>query len=189
MKGKFKAIVIGASAGALDALSSILPQLPAEFPLPIMVVVHLPPDKESILAQLLSKKCKLQVKEAEDKEKIKPGTIYVAPPDYHMLIENDKHISLSSEEPVLFSRPSIDVLFETASDVYEDSLIGVVLTGGNNDGTNGLKTIISLGGTAIVQQPDSAYATAMPEAAIKACPEAHILSLEQIVIFLKKAAL
>jgi two-component system, chemotaxis family, protein-glutamate methylesterase/glutaminase len=181
-----EAIVIGASAGALEALSAILPTLPEAYRLPIMVVVHLPPGKRSIMAELFQLKCRIKVHEAEDKEPLCAGTAYFAPPDYHVLVETERSLSLSTEEPVLFSRPSIDVLFESAADVYGPALIGIVLTGANEDGAKGLKAIFDLGGTTIVQSPAGAFATAMPEAAIAACPGARILSLEEIAIYLQE---
>jgi two-component system chemotaxis response regulator CheB len=179
-----EAVVIGASAGALEALSVILPRLPARFHLPVIVVVHVPSDKKSILADLFRSKCSLDVREAEDKDRITPGTVYFAPPDYHLLIEDERSFSLSSDEPVLYSRPSIDVLFESAADVYGPGLIGIVLTGANADGAGGLKAIVAAGGTAIVQRPSCAYAAAMPEAAVAACPSALVLSLEEIAMYL-----
>jgi two-component system, chemotaxis family, protein-glutamate methylesterase/glutaminase len=181
-----KAIVIGASAGALEALSSLLPGLPADYRLPILVVVHLPPDKTSLLAELLRVRCAIRVREAEDKEPIEPGVAYFAPPDYHLLVEQDKRLSLSDDEPVLFSRPSIDVLFESAADAYGDGLIGVVLTGANSDGANGLKAVVEAGGVAVVQSPGSAYAVAMPEAAIAACPNARVLPVNEIAAYLRE---
>lgn len=181
-----EAIVIGASAGAFEALSALLPGLAADYPLPIMIVVHLPPDKTSLLAELFRARCKIHVREAEDKEPIEPGVAYFAPPDYHLLVETDRRLSLSGEEPVLYSRPSIDVLFESAADAYGGSLIGVLLTGANSDGANGLKTVVEAGGVAIVQSPKGAYATAMPEAAIAACPTARILSLNEIALYLRE---
>ena len=110
-----EAVVIGASAGAVDALSVLLPALPADYPLAVAVVVHLPPDRKSVMAELFQTKCRVRVKEAEDKEPFAPGTVYFAPPDYHLLVEPDRRLSLSSEESVLYSRPSIDVLFESAA--------------------------------------------------------------------------
>ena len=181
-----EAIVIGASAGALEALSSLLPGLPADYRLPILVVVHLPPDKTSLLAELLRVRCAIRVREAEDKEPIEPGVAYFAPPDYHLLVEQDKRLSLSDDEPVLFSRPSIDVLFESAADAYGDGLIGVVLTGANSDGANGLKAVVEAGGVAVVQSPGSAYAVVMPEAAIAACPEARVLPVNEIAAYLRE---
>ncbi len=175
-----EAIVMGASAGAVEALLEILPKLPESFPIPILLVVHLPADKDSVLSQLLDDHCLLKVREAEDKEPILPEHIYLAPPDYHLLVEQDHRMSLSSEEPVRYSRPSIDVLFETAADAFGDRLVGVVLTGANDDGSRGLARIVASGGVAIVQNPAHANATAMPSAAIKRCPEASILELPQI---------
>src|SRR5579871_697452 len=135
---KPRAIVIGASAGALEALSSLLPALPSGYPIPIMIVVHVPPDKKSALAELFHAKCAIEVREAEDKEPIEPGVAYFAPPNYHLLVEPDETLSLSVDPPVLYSRPAIDVLFESASDVYRHDLIGVILTGANSDGAKGL---------------------------------------------------
>lgn len=186
MTHAYEAVVIGTSAGAVEALSTVLPSLPADFPLPVLIVMHTPPDKKSVMPELMQGKCKIKVREAEDKEFLEPGTVYFAPPDYHLLVERDRSISLSAEEPVLFSRPSIDVLFESAADVYGEKLIGVVLTGANPDGANGLKTLVKAGGMAIVQNPQGAQAPVMPEAALKACPDAHILDLEQIGPFLQK---
>jgi two-component system chemotaxis response regulator CheB len=183
-----KAVVIGVSAGGLKALSAILPALPADYPLPIMIVIHLPPDRDSVVAELFDDRCALTVREAEDKEDILPGHVYFAPPDYHLLVEADYRLSLSSEEPVLFSRPSVDVLFETAADVYGEGLIGIILTGANPDGAAGLKAVMAAGGLALVQRPDLSYASAMPEAALDMCPQAESLSLEQIAEKLREAA-
>lgn len=183
---RYEAIVVGASAGAVEALSTILPGLPADYPLPIIIVVHIPPDKKSVMVELIQAKCKMQVREAEDKEKIKPGTVYFAPPDYHLLIEADKSLSLSYDEPELFSRPSINVLFETAADVYGEKLLAVILSGANNDGAKGLQFICEEGGTGLVQNAVNAYAKAMPEAAIKACPKAMVKTLPQIAEYLEK---
>ena len=181
-----EAIVIGASAGALDVLSNLLPALPSDYRLPILVVVHLPPDKTSVFAKLMRARCAIRVREAEDKEPIEPGVAYFAPPDYHLLVEQDKRLSLSDDEPVLFSRPSIDVLFESAADAYGGALIGVVLTGANSDGANGLKAVVEAGGVAVVQNPGSAYAVAMPEAAIAACPNARVLPVNEIAEYLRE---
>lgn len=185
---RVRAVVMGASAGAVEALSVILPSLAEDYPLPIIVVVHLPPDKSSIMAKLLQMKCKMNVREVEDKEPIEPATVYIAPPDYHVLVEATGRLSLSSEEPVFFSRPSIDVTFESAADVYGPELVGVVLTGANSDGAAGLKRIEAAGGITLVQVPDTAFATAMPQAAITACPTARVLSLNEIATFLSEVA-
>jgi two-component system chemotaxis response regulator CheB len=186
MNPAIEAIVIGASAGAVDALSTILVPLPADFPLPIIIVVHLPPDRKSALPELFQAKSKLAVREAEDKQPIEAATIYFAPPDYHVLIESERRFSLSSEEAVYFSRPSVDVLFESASDSFDEALAGVVLTGASQDGAAGLRSIVRAGGIAIVQRPDQSYASGMPQAAITACPTAHCLSLEDIAKLLQK---
>lgn len=180
-----RAIAMGASAGALEALSAVLPGLPDDFPTPIFVVVHLPAHHESLMAQLLREACRLPVREAEDKEPIEPGTIYLAPPDYHLLIEPDRRLSLSGEEPVLFSRPSIDVMFETAAEAYGPGLVGVVLTGANSDGARGLRAIRDAGGVGLVQRPDTALASAMPRAALASCPDAASLTLEEIAQYLR----
>jgi len=182
----YQAVVIGASAGALEALSVILPRLPKGFRLPLFVVVHMPPDKRSVLAELFRAKCAIDVVEAEDKEPIKGGTIYFAPPGYHLLIETASSLALSSDGPIMFSRPSIDVLFETAADVYGSGLIGIILTGANHDGAAGLLAIVEAGGTALVQNPHDAFAPAMPAAAMTACPGANVMSLSAISEYLKK---
>lgn len=182
---KWEAVVMGGSAGSLEALSHILPELPPNFPLPIMVVVHVPPDKKSVLAEVMQNKCRLSVREAQDKEPIEPGTIYFAAPDYHLLVERDRYLSFSYDAPELFSRPAIDVLFESAADAYGEKLIGIVLSGANNDGAHGLRTIQAEGGLAIVQAPQEAFAKEMPKSALRACPGAHLLTTGQIANFLK----
>lgn len=182
-----EAIAIGASAGAIDALSTILPALPKNYPLPLMIVVHLPVDKNSLIVELFRRKCLIDVYEAEDKAPIQGGAAYFAPPDYHLLVEPHRHFALSSEEPVQYSRPSIDLLFESAADAYAEHLLAVVLTGANRDGSHGLRCICDAGGQAIVQNPSTAYASAMPLAAAEACPEASRMTLEQIAAFLKAA--
>ena len=181
-----EAIVIGASAGALEALSNLLPALPSDFRLPILVVVHLPADKTSVFAELIRARCRIGVREAEDKEPIEPGVAYFAPPDYHLLVEQDKRLSLSDDEPVLFSRPSIDVLFESAADAYGDGLIGVVLTGANSDGANGLKAVVEAGGVAVVQSLAAPMRPRCREAAIAACPDARVLPVNEIAAYLRE---
>ena len=180
-----KAVAIGASAGAVEALSAILPRLPARYALPILVVVHVPPDRKSVLAELFAAKCALKVSEAEDKEPVEAGTVYFAPPGYHLAVEVERTLSLSADEPVHFSRPSIDVLFETAADAYGPDLIAVLLTGANHDGAKGLRAVVEAGGEAIVQSPQQAYARAMPEAALAECPSAQVLTLDEIAQYLQ----
>jgi len=179
------AVVVGASAGAIEALATILPGLSEEYGAPIIIVVHVPAHKKSLLAELFKAKCALKVVEAEDKEPIIGGTIYFAPPGYHLLVETNKTLSLSHDDPVFYSRPSVDVLFESAADAYGPKLVGIVLTGANQDGAKGLKAVADAGGRAIVQNPAEAYASAMPEAAIAACPTAQVLTLEEIAAYLQ----
>ncbi len=180
-----EAVVLGASVGAVEGLSVILPGLPRGYALPLMVVVHSPPDKPSLIAELFRAKCRIEVKEAEDKEPIRPGTVYFAPPNYHLLVESDRRLSLSSDPPVLFSRPSIDVLFESAADAYGRGLVGVILGGASSDGAHGLQAIGEAGGITVVQNPESAQAATLPQAALAACPSAQVMSLEQIARFLQ----
>lgn len=175
-----EAVVIGASSGAVQALTYMLPQLPEDYRLPLLVVVHVPPDRDNMLVPNFQAKCRVQVREAEDKEPICGGVIYFAPPDYHLLVEADRTIALSADAPVFFSRPSVDVLFESAADVYGPALVGVILTGANQDGAAGLKSVADAGGFALVENPISAYAPMMPRAALNACPLAKTTSLESI---------
>ena len=177
-------IVIGGSAGALDALSTILGELPATFNLPLLLVLHLPPDRPSYLAQVLALHTQLKVKEAEDKEPARPGTLYVAPANYHLLLERGGVLSLSADDVVLFSRPSIDVLFESAADSYGERAMGVLLTGANEDGARGLASIRSAGGKTLVQSPATARVSAMPEAALRVNPDHHVLPLGEMGAFL-----
>ncbi|MEN3748111.1 chemotaxis protein CheB [Sphingomonas sp. HF-S3] len=182
-----RAVVIGASAGAVQALSELLPALPADYRLPVLVVVHVPADRSNFLAPLFQHKCRIAVREAEDKEPIAPATVYFAPADYHLMVEDDATLSLSNDLPVHYSRPSIDVLFESAADAYGPEVIGIILTGANADGAQGLRAIIDAGGVGIVEAPDGAYADAMPRAAINLCPSASVLPLEAIASHLVKA--
>jgi two-component system chemotaxis response regulator CheB len=179
-------VVIGASAGGIDALSTILADLPENYPLPILVVIHLPPHKNSFLASLFAAKCHLRVKEADDKEPLLAGVVYFAPPDYHLLVEKNGYVSLSSDELINFSRPSIDVLFESAADIFGSTTLGVVLTGANNDGAQGLREIEAAGGIAIIQRVQEALAKEMPQAALKACKAARELSLSEIAKYLNE---
>lgn len=179
------AVVIGASSGAVDALMQILSPLPANYPLPLMIVVHLPPNHESTLPGLLAARCKIAVKEAEDKEPIRPGTAYLAPPNYHLLVESNFRLSLSVDEPLMFSRPSIDVLFESAADAYGNQLAGLILTGANSDGAHGLRRVCEARGIAYVQSPAEAVSSEMPQSALTVCPSAQAMSLSQLADLLK----
>ena len=177
---KFKAIVLGASAGGLQAISTILMELEEGFNVPILIVQHLSPHSDNYMVTHLNHLCRLNVKEAEEKEKILPGNVYIAPPNYHMLVEEDETLSLTVEAKENYSRPSIDVLFDTAADVYRDGLIGVILTGANSDGSKGLKRIKELGGITIVQDPETAETNSMPRAAIAITKVDYILELSAI---------
>jgi two-component system chemotaxis response regulator CheB len=178
-------VVLGASFGAVEALSVILPALPQGYALPLIVVVHQSREGEGLLPEVLGAKCRMKVKEAEDKEPILGDTVYVAPPDYHLLVEPDYRLSLSLDEPVMFSRPSIDVLFESAADTYGQGLTAVILSGANGDGARGLRIVWESGGTALVQRPELARAPVMPQAALEACPAARAMSLEGISAFIR----
>ena len=185
----YKAIVIGASAGGLNALSVILEDLPKDYSLPIIVVQHRGKDQRDLLEEVLQSKSLIKIKQADEKEKIKAGTVYIAPPDYHLLVEHDGTFSLSCEEPVNYSRPSIDILFESAAHVYGSQLVGVILTGANSDGALGLAGIKKSGGTTIVQEPGEAEYASMPNAAIAKDAATHVYTLAQIQDYLIKLAL
>lgn len=161
-KGRIDAVVIGASAGAVEALGVLLPALPESLAIPVVVVVHLPPSRPSLMAELFAPRCKLRVREAEDKQDVEAGTIWFAPPNYHLLIEQERSFALSVDEPVNFSRPSIDVLFESASEVYRERLLALVLTGANHDGARGAELVRRGGGLLGVQDPSTATAPTMP---------------------------
>ena len=185
MVKRYETLIIGVSAGGLKALSIIFPHLPANFPLSTIVVQHMHPTSDDFLAHHLNEACPVKVKQVDEKEPIEPGIIYIAPPNYHLLIEEDKTFSLTVDAPVNFARPSIDVLFESAADVYGRHLIGIILTGANNDGSRGLKRIKESGGLTIIQDPKTAEADAMPRAAMAAVKPDYVLSLEEIGDFLK----
>lgn len=186
---RFAAFAIGASAGAIETLSVILPRLNVAAPFPVFVVVHLPARDRSVLVDIFAAKCAGKVQEVEDKTRIEAGTIYFAPPDYHAIVESAQRIGLCDDEPLNYCRPSVDVLFESAADVYGESLVGIVLTGANSDGARGLTRIARLGGTALVQDPETAFAPAMPKSALLACPAAQKLSVAAIGDFLNKASI
>jgi two-component system chemotaxis response regulator CheB len=181
----FEIVVIGASYGGLSALQMLLGDLSPEFPLPLVVVQHRRKDADDGLCEYLRKRSPLPLVEPNDKEKVEPGHVYLAPRDYHLLIE-ESIFALSTESPVAFARPSIDVLFESAADIYHERAIGVILTGANRDGAQGLAKIKAFGGLSIVQDPKSAESPAMPEAAIQATTVDCILPLPQIAPFLNE---
>ncbi|MDI1339341.1 chemotaxis protein CheB [Polaromonas sp.] len=175
-----EAVVIGASAGGVHALLALLSGLPAHFSLPIIAVLHLPKERDSRLADVFQQRLGMTVREAADKETIAPATLYFAGSGYHLSIETDHTFSLSCEEPVNYSRPSIDVLMESAADAYGPGLAGVLLTGANFDGAAGLARIKQRGGLTAVQDPAEAQVATMPLAAIRKLKPNLILTLERI---------
>ncbi len=179
-KNGYEAIVIGGSWGGMEAVIKIVKDLPVFFPLPIVVVVHRQKNVESNLCSVITKNTRLYTKEVTDKEEIRPGTIYLVPANYHVLVEKDRTFSLDVSENVLFSRPSIDIVFESASLVFRNKLIGILLTGANSDGSQGLKAISEMGGLTIVQDPMEAISKTMPLSAIERVKIDHILKLEEI---------
>ncbi|MCP4115022.1 MAG: chemotaxis protein CheB [Desulfobacteraceae bacterium] len=180
----FSAVVIGVSAGGFQALHTILPLLPKDFPAPVIVVQHRMAGEDDFFIDSLNSKSHITVKEAGEREEIRPGTAYIAPGGYHLLIEKDHTFSLSVDEPVCYARPSIDVLFETASRVWGPHLVGIILTGANSDGSNGIKTIKQGNGLTIAQDPETAEVNVMPLAAIATRCVDFILPLEDIPSFL-----
>ena len=177
---RIDAVVIGASAGGVEALCTLLPALPADARVALFVVLHLPRERPSLLASIFQAKCALPVLEAQDKEPVAPGTVYVAPPDYHLLVDEGPRIALSTDDPVNFSRPAIDVLFESAADLYRERLLALVLTGANHDGAAGLAAVQRRGGVAVVQDPQGAQVALMPAAALQRNPKSHVLSIGEI---------
>lgn len=185
-EAKYRAIVIGASAGGLRALKALLPALPHDFPCPILIVQHISPKSDNYMSRMLNEASAIHVKEADEKEKLRAGTAYIAPPDYHLLVEADQTLSLSADDKVNYSRPSIDVLFESAADAFGSQLIGIVLTGANADGAEGLLAVKRAGGYTLVQDPEDAESKAMPLAAIHLVNPHSILRLDEIIRLLLK---
>lgn len=166
LSGRVDAVVIGTSAGGVEALSTLLPALPAGMAAAVFVVLHLPRERPSLLVEIFTRRCAVPVREAQDKEPVEAGTVYFAPPDYHLLLDTGPQLALSVDAPVHYSRPSIDVLFHAAADVYGPRLLAMVLTGGNQDGAEGLDAVRAAGGLTAVQDPAEAQAALMPEAAL-----------------------
>lgn len=176
----YELVTIGASWGGLHAIETVLTGLPNGFPIPIAIAQHRAVDSGSgALSRMLSVRSGLKVREAGDKDPIEPGSVYLAPPDYHLLVEPDG-FALSVEGMVQYSRPSIDVLFDSAADIYGPGLIGVILTGANSDGAYGLSRVRRRGGVTIVQDPDTAEKRDMPEAAIATGAADEVLPLDRI---------
>jgi two-component system, chemotaxis family, protein-glutamate methylesterase/glutaminase len=183
---KYKAVVIGTSAGGLKALQVLFSNIGKRFNLPVFIVQHLHPESDDYMARMLASYSTLKLKEADDKEAIKNGTVYFAPANYHLLISADFTLALNVDEKVNYCRPSIDVLFESASEIYGSQLIGIVLTGSNQDGTAGMNIIKKNGGLTIVQDPLTAEVDAMPLSVIDKVKVDQILSLKEIGKFLNK---
>ena len=179
-----RALVIGASAGGIDALRTILPALPARPPFGVAIVLHLPDDRDSRLAEVFQQHLPMPVLQAEDKAPMAPGTIYFAPPGYHLSVEEDATFSLSQEEPVHFSRPAIDILMASAADAFGRHLCGIVLTGASADGAAGLARIGEAGGLTVVQDPADADISTMPAAAIRLRAPDLVLPLRELRSFL-----
>jgi two-component system chemotaxis response regulator CheB len=177
---RVEAVVIGASAGGVEALGALLPSLPAGYRLPVFCILHLPGDRDSRLAELFDERLPLPVKEAFDKETIVPGTVYFAGSGYHLSVEQDFTFSLSCEPPVHFARPAIDVLMASSADAYGPGLVGILLTGANHDGAEGMAYIHAHGGLTIVQDPIDAQVATMPKSAIDLFSPHLILPLARI---------
>lgn len=181
----YEAIVIGVSAGGLNALSLILPQLPADYGHPVIIVQHRTQDDDQFLSDHLNSISEIFVKEAEPGEPIRPAHVYIAPPGYHLLVEREKTFSLNLDGKVNHAIPSIDVLFESAATAYEHKLVGIILTGANSDGCNGLARIKSYGGLTITQDASTAASPFLPQMAARLVEVDHVLSLDAIATFLK----
>jgi two-component system, chemotaxis family, protein-glutamate methylesterase/glutaminase len=179
----YEIIIVGTSWGGLAALRALVAGLPQEYGIPLAIVQHRHRDSDALLARFLQEHTQLQVCEVEDKQPIEAGRVFVAPANYHMLVEQG-HFSLSTEAPVRYSRPSIDVALVSAADAYRHRAVGVVLTGANADGAEGLRRVADSGGMAVVQDPTTAEVPAMPTAALRAVPTARVLSLDRIAPFL-----
>lgn len=180
----FDLFVIGGSAGALEPLMEILAALPSAATMPIAIVIHMRPSQPSLVPRLIARETVRPVREAEDKEPLVPHTIYIAPPNYHVLIERSGSIALSVDPPVHFSRPSIDVLFESAADAFGARVVGLLLSGANADGAAGLRRIAESGGVALVQSLATAAYPAMPAAGASLVPAARALAPSEVAAFL-----
>jgi two-component system, chemotaxis family, protein-glutamate methylesterase/glutaminase len=183
MSPAYAMVVIGTSHGGLAALREIICSLPAEYPIPVLIVQHRHRDSDALLARFLQDCTPLRVCEVEDKQPIEAHRVFVAPANYHLLVDHG-HFSLSVDAPVRYSRPSIDVALTSVADTFAHRAVGVILTGANNDGSAGLRRIADRGGLAVVQDPDSAEAPVMPRAAVSVVPTARVFTLDRIAAFL-----
>lgn len=177
---RYSVVALAASAGGITALTRVLGELPAGFPVPVLVVQHLDPRHQTVIAEVLGRRTALRVKLAEMEEHILAGTIYVAPPDRHLLVDSAGRLTLTSSELVHFVRPSADLLFESVAGAYGPRAVACVLTGTGRDGAMGVGAVKSRGGTVIVQDPTSAEFAGMPEAAVAGCPVDFVLPLDEI---------
>ena len=183
---RFKALTIGVSTGGVSALKRVLGSLPADFPIPILIVTHMMPASDNGLAVLLNTLCAIRVKEADDQDVLAPGTVYIAPANYHLLVDRDGTLALSIDAPVNFARPSIDVLFESAADAFGPGLIAVVMTGAGDDGSKGLVKVQECGGLVIVQDPADAEMDSMPRCAMQLLNADHVVPLVDLPPLLLK---
>jgi len=187
-KRQFKAVVIGVSTGGVSALKSLLGALPADFPIPILVVAHISPDSDDGLAVLLDAHCSIRVKEADEQDALEAGTVYLAPANYHLLLDSGDTLALSVDPTVNFARPSVDVLFQSAAERYGSAVIGVILTGAGADGSQGLLSIKERGGLAVVQDPADAEVDSMPGSALQLLKADHVLRLDEMADLLLRLA-
>lgn len=182
----YDAIVIGGSSGGIDALLHILPALPASLRVPVLVVVHLPRDRPSLLTDIFRPRCQLPLYEAQDQAPLEAGAVYFAPPDYHLLVDRGPRLALSVDALEHYSRPSIDVLFESAADEYGERLVGILLSGANDDGARGMRAVANGGGLPVVQDPASAPVPTMPRAALAHTAVQHVLPSQDIAKLVSK---
>jgi two-component system chemotaxis response regulator CheB len=180
LTGTIDLVVIGASAGGVEALIELLRALPPTLRAGVLIVLHLPRDRRSVLAEVFQPHCAVPVRDAQDKDPVEPGTVYIAPADYHLLVDDSRSIALSVDDLVHFSRPSVDVLFEAAAEVYRERTLAILLTGGSDDGAAGLAAVRCAGGWTVVQDPATARVPMMVEAALALGPVDLVLPLEAI---------
>ncbi len=185
LRERVDAVVIGTSAGGIEALSVLLPALTPGVRASLFIVLHLPRERPSLLVDIFAPRCALRVCEAEDKEPVAPGVVYFAPPDYHMLIDRGPAVTLSADGLVNFSRPSIDVLFESAADVYGARLLGIILTGASSDGAEGIAAVRRAGGVTVIQQPAESRSPMMTTSALERGPADFVLPLDEIAGLLR----
>ncbi|MFC5410901.1 chemotaxis protein CheB [Larkinella bovis] len=184
LKPACRAVVIGGSAGSIEVLLKVLPALPFGLSFAVIIVLHRKNSVDSSLAHLLSLKTAVPIQEVEDKQPVLPGSMYLAPADYHLLIEKEEVFSLDNSEKINYSRPSLDVTFESAADVYGPAVVGVLLSGANADGTAGLNAIKKAGGTIVAQKPETALSGFMPQHAILHTPIDEVLDIDELMVFI-----